>query len=128
MSGVPEQDEAHGDIPLILHRHEMALDDSFTWSNAFAKYIGHLYPSLVHVEWQEWREWWSNAYIMRRLTERFGADFVARAVKCAQIVGRGSAKDERARRSVMRAIRQRGGYLPYADRPLAGRRDYHGLD
>lgn len=106
----------------------MALDDSFKWSHAFAKRINHLYPQQVHDEWQAWREWWKDAYIMSRLIERFGADCVARAVKCAQMTGRGSTKDERARRQIMRSIRQRGGYLPYADRPFAGRRDYHGLD
>lgn len=128
MSGVHEQDEASDSTPLILHRHEMALDDSFKWSHPFEKRIGKLYPTAIHGEWQAWMRWWENAYIMTRLIKRFGADDVFRAVQCAQIVGRGSRRDEKAYRLVMQAIRRRDGYLSMADRPRAGRNDYHGLD
>jgi len=71
-------------LPLALHTHTpttIAIQSpyhlgSFTWSPAFARYIGGIVPSIVANRKQRYREWWTVDGVREFLLTRYSSEQV----------------------------------------------------
>ena len=114
------------EIPLALHRREMGTDDAFAWSRPFAAFLSDIIPAGIMAEWHEWKDWYTNPYVLERCIARFGEEDTRLAIAYfrGEATRGGIAKQQRAKRRVMRAVRGANGYLPNHDKPICGRHHY----